>query len=154
MKIDLNQKFESRTKHLDSKNKKRIKIEVIGRLVQKLNRTDNNQIKINLEKLIEQVPNTPIEPRQARKFLRKLKHIQKEIKKEFGYVQKESIQAWYNCWAIGFGTSIGAGFGSEFYKSPSLEEGIGFVIGIMAAVAFTTIGSRKEKRAEAAGLTY
>ena len=154
MKNNLKQKLSDRSKHLDSKNQKKLNIDLLERLIIKLEQQDHYRIETGLGQITEQIPSSPIDRKKQRTFRKALSKLQKEAKKEFGYIEKGRIKAVYTGWGIGLGSSIGAVLSFQTNSGSLLPTGLGFTIGFFLGIILAGIGARKEREAEEAELLY
>ena len=77
MKSNLEQKLDARIKNVNDRDRKKLKIDLLRRLIKKLENDENQDIERALDSLIQQMPSSPVE-RTARKTIRKsLSEIQK-----------------------------------------------------------------------------
>ena len=61
MKVELQQALEAELKNLNEEDHKKLKIHVLKRLIQKMKHDENSEIEQELENLIQQVPNSPMD---------------------------------------------------------------------------------------------
>ena len=147
MTSNLKEELEIRTRNMNEADQTKLKIDVLERLIKKVEKDQNNEIEEDLERLIQQIPNTPIDTATHKPFRQSLKKVQKKAKKAFGYVERGSLKGAYVGSWIAIGIAIGAGidFGS------GSGAGIGIVFGVIMGAA---IGGVEEKKAERKGLIY
>ncbi len=146
----LQEELDARVSKLTEEDQKKLKTEVLQRLLDKLEQAENAEIEQDLAGLIQEIPYSPVN-RATRKSLRvSLGRIQKKVKKVFGYVEKDSVKGSY----VGVGMALGMAMGSGIGTGMGLTgggTGIGMMMGLIIGIS---IGAAQEKKAEAEGLIY
>lgn len=144
------QEFEDQTKNLNKGDRKKLKINVLKRLINKLEKDENGEIEQALEHLISQIPKPPVDRTARKSFKKSLTRLQKTVEKTFGYIEKGSFQGKYIGQWVGIGIALGVAFGAGVNN-----PGVGIAIGISIGAAIgTSVGASAEKKAENKGLVY
>ena len=136
------------TKDFDKKIIKKLKIDSLINLNNKLVDLENDDVEKSMLELKNILRNTADkEPKQYRLYRKKFESLKKTVIDEFGFHQKGSIIEKHIGLGLVFGVAIGAGLSSV---SASFS-GLGLVLGIAIG---SGIGTKKEKDEEAAGNLY
>ncbi len=145
---DHGSEIEYMTKDFDKKMIKKLKIESIVNLNNKLRDLESETVEKSLTELKRILRNiADKEPKQYRLYRKELEILKKTVVDEFGYHQKGSIIEKYVGLGIVFGVAIGAGFSSMNVAFSGAGIALGLAIG-------SGIGSKKEKDEEEAGNIY
>ncbi|MDX8367725.1 hypothetical protein [Cytobacillus sp. IB215665] len=153
--------IENLVKELDEQKKKKLKIDVLMRMLNMLKDEPNHkllsdfdELKKLLTEVIQHYNKTKI------KVYRQYFHnIQEAVEKEFGYVEKGALIGRYVGIWIAMGSGIGLIMGmiigsgiDNIGVGVALGPGFGTAIGIV--IGSGIIGTSKEKEADSKGLTY
>lgn len=150
MKTNLLEVIENQVTDLEEKEKTKLKIDVLQRLIRKLDKDEHNEIEEDLKHLIQQIPNRPVDHVPRKAFLKALINVQKKVTKSFGYVERGSVKSGLiGVWAA-FGIAVGAGVGSQF-GGPGEGAALGVILCLIIGVS---IGIVRERKAENEGLSY
>lgn len=150
MNPTLQQTLEALRKPLSEADSKKLKLEVIQRLLIKLEREEHAEIEQDMERLIQQIPDAAKDSAIRKSFLKSLNAIQNKVKQAFGYVERGSLKGSFLGVGMAMGLCMGAGIGS-------VSEGMGFGVGLgmmIGLIIGLVMGGGREKKAEEAGLMY
>ena len=148
MLIDYGLEIKHITREFDDKLIKKLKIESLISLNEKLNDLESDDIEksfIEMKRILRNISDK--EPKQNRLYNKEYEILKKKVVDEFGFHQKGSIVAKYVGLGLVFGVAIGAGFSSV----SSLSAGIGLALGLAVG---SGIGTKKEKDEEEKGNIY
>jgi len=150
MKVELQQALEAQVKDLNEEDRKKLKIDVLQRLIKKLEHDEHPEIEANLERLIQDVPKAAVDPHTRKAYRKSRQAIQVKARKAFGYVEKGSLKREASGSWMGLGIALGVAMGAGM-DNPGAGIGIGIAIG---AGIGASKGTKDEKKAEQAGLIY
>ncbi len=151
MNSDLEKELETNLRDINEEDRKGLKVDVLQRLIKKLEKDEDSDIAQDLERLIQDLPGSPID-RMRRKACRKsLRAIQKKVKKAFGYVERGTLKDGYMGAWLAIGIALGAGIDSGAGEGSGSGVGIGIIAGLLIGIS---VGRAEEKKAERKGLVY
>lgn len=136
------------TKNFDKKILKKLRIDSLINLTNKLIDLENSDVEksmLELKSILRNIADK--EPKQYRVYRKEFEGLKKIVIDEFGFHQKGSIIEKNVSLGLVFGVALGAAFTSTMASS----AGIGLVLGMAIGSA---IGTNKEKEEEAAGNLY
>ena len=141
-------RIEQLRNYFDEKKLKRYKLQTFINLVNKLGEVDDSEINVlisNAFNLLQELSRD--QEMKPREYLKAFSSLQKEVRKKYGYTEKDQVKNEM----IGMGIALGVAFGGAFVGINPAFSGIGLPIGLAIGAA---IGTTKEKEAEEAGKTY
>ncbi|MEM9328461.1 MAG: hypothetical protein AAGA85_22525 [Bacteroidota bacterium] len=145
----IKEELENRAKDIDDGDKKKLKIDLLGRLIDKLENDEHSEIEQGFASLVQQLSRSPINRATQKSFRKSLRSIQKQAKTAFGYVEKGSVVGS----SMALGVALGVSLGITVFGSGEPGSGIGIGVGVGIAIG-VGLGSAKEKKLEKQGLLY
>lgn len=141
-------KLEVIQNQLDEKMNKTYQIQTFINLCNKVEKEDNQEINTLISTTYELLHRLNQDETVGKKdYKRSFSHLQKEVRKVFGYTAKGQLQSEYT----GIGIALGVAFGAGFAGINAAFVGIGLPIGLAIGAS---IGAQKEKQAEKNGTLY
>ncbi|MEO0471574.1 MAG: hypothetical protein AAF206_18230 [Bacteroidota bacterium] len=142
--------IENHAQTLTRSERKKLRLEVLLRLVQKLEEAENDEMEAELVQLFEQMPDSPVESESQKTFRAALKQTKRIVRDRLGYVEKGSLRVRHHGLAVVLGMVAGILLGSAMGN-----VGVGIGIGVcLGLVVSTRIGLAEEKKAQEKGLVY
>lgn len=148
MLLNYGPEIEHITREFDKKINKKLKIDSLINLNNKLSELENTEIEksiLELKSILGKIADN--EPKQYRIYRKQFESLKKNVIEEFGFHQKGSIIEKYIGLGLVFGIAIGAALTSMVTSSAAIGLVLGMTIG-------SAIGSKKEKAEEEAGNIY
>ncbi|MBI9010726.1 MAG: hypothetical protein JEZ08_00735 [Clostridiales bacterium] len=142
------QELESIARHLTDKEYKKMKIQSLLSLSEKLEEMTDHEIESILLEVMSMVHESSRDEHfDMKPYRKKVKLVKELVIKKFDFHERGTIQSQYVAIGICLGSGIGAAFTSVMPSMIGAFSGIGIAIGV-------AIGTQKEKEAEKAGKLY
>lgn len=142
------QELESVARNLTAKEYKKMKIQSLVNLSEKLEELTDQEIELLLQEVKNMVYESTREDQfNMKSYRKKVNSVKKIVIKKFDFHERGTIQSQYVGIGICLGSGIGAAFTSVMPSMIGAFSGFGIAIGV-------GIGIQKEKEAEKAGKLY
>lgn len=132
---------------LEDKERKSLQIDVLLRLLTKLEAETNETIDQLVQDVVNELKAVIQEEQHPKAYKKAVQLLRKTVRNDLGYTAKGQLKEE----AIGMGIALGVAFGGAFITLGAAFIGLGLPIGLAIGVA---IGQSRETEAEKNGKTY
>ena len=133
--------------NLDEKERKSLHIDVLLRLLEKIEPELNDTLKEQVEDVIAKLKTVIQENENTKEYKKAYRLLTKTVRSELGYTPKGQLKDE----SLAMGIALGVAFGGAFLSFGVAFIGVGLPIGLAIGIA---IGQSKEQQAEKDGKIY